>query len=109
MCIRDSSIFVPHTAAVNCVPCWKGEIDEKQKKNVSEILVSRAAPIYGLTTQDERGPYAPVYIDYTNICIFVCFRSYIFARAPFEQKLRVFAEEGRPDTLGEVWARSEQY
>ena len=40
---------------------------------------------------------------------FVCFRSYLFVRAPFEQKVEVFAEEGRPDTVVEVWARSEQY
>ena len=29
---------------------------------------------------------------------FVCFRKYLFVRAPFAQKLRDFAEEGRPDT-----------
>ena len=39
-----------------------------------------------------------------NCEIVVCFRS-PFARALFEQKLKVVAEEGRPDTVVEVWAQ----
>ena len=47
---------------------------------------------------------------YSHNCeIFVCFRSYLFVRAPFEDKLKAFAEEGRPDTVVKVWARCEQY
>ena len=38
----------------------------------------------------------------------VCFRSHLFVRAPFEQSLKFFAEEGRPNTVVEAWARSEQ-
>ena len=37
---------------------------------------------------------------------FVCFRSYIFVRAPFQHTLRRSTEEGHPDTVVEVWARS---
>ena len=39
---------------------------------------------------------------------FVCFRSYLFARAPFGQKLKAFTGEGRPDRVVEVWTRSDQ-
>ena len=39
----------------------------------------------------------------------VCLRPYLFVRAPFEHKLMLFAEEGRPYTVVEVWVRSEQY
>ena len=38
----------------------------------------------------------------------VCFRSYLVVRTPFGQKLKVFTGEGRPDTVVEAWARSEQ-
>ena len=45
----------------------------------------------------------------TNICDFMLlFRSYLFVRAPFAQTPRRSTEEGRPDTVVEVWARSMQ-
>ena len=44
-----------------------------------------------------------------NCDFFVFFRSYIFVRPPFEQNSKVFAEEASPDTVVEVWGRSEQY
>ena len=46
---------------------------------------------------------------YTYICeIMVCFCLYLFVRAPFAQAQRRPTEEGRPETVVEVWAPSVQ-
>ena len=45
----------------------------------------------------------------TQICDFsVCVRLYIFERAPIARTLKKSTEEGHPDTVVEVWARSVQ-
>ena len=45
----------------------------------------------------------------TRICVFfVCFRTYLMVRAQFAQMLSRSTEEGHPDTVVEVWARSVQ-
>ena len=47
-----------------------------------------------------------IYLYKYNCRFFVCFRTYLFVRALFGKMLRRSTQEGRPDAVVEVWARS---